>query len=59
MRESYVRWVRNFGDEASERREQMENREEEREENRKNEKDEREISGEIGGVKYNFIFAIL
>ena len=27
MRESCVRWVRNFGDEASERREQMENRE--------------------------------
>ena len=54
-----MRWVRNFNDDASERREQMENREEEREENRKNEKDEREISGEIGGVKYNFIFAIL
>ena len=32
---------------------------EEREENRKNERDEREILGEIGGVKYNFIFAIL
>ena len=46
-----MRWVRNFNDDASERREQMENREEEREENRKNERDEREISGEIGGVK--------
>ena len=29
---------------------------EKREENRKNERDEREISGEIGGVKYKFFF---
>ena len=29
---------------------------EEREQNRKNEKDEREISSEIGGVKYIYIF---
>ena len=29
---------------------------EEREENRKNERDEREISGEIGGVQYIYIF---
>ena len=29
---------------------------EERDENRKNERDGREISGEIGGVKYNFFF---
>ena len=29
---------------------------EERDENRKNERDEREISSEIGGVKYNFFF---
>ena len=28
----------------------------EREENRKNERDEREISGEIGGVKYIYIY---
>ena len=29
---------------------------EERDENRKNERDGREISGEIGGVKYKFFF---
>ena len=32
---------------------------EEREKNRKNERDEREISGEIGGVKYIYIYIFL
>ena len=50
-----VRWVRNFGNVASERREQMEKQRRKREENRKNERDEREISREIG-VKFFFFF---
>ena len=54
----HVRWVRNFGNVASERREQMEKQRRKREENRKNERDEREISGEIG-VKFFFFLAIL
>ena len=35
MGEKFRRWVRNFGDEVSERREQMEKEKEEREEHRK------------------------
>ena len=34
----------------------MEKQRRKREENRKNERDEREISGEIGGVKYIYIY---